>query len=198
MTRATIEQEEPRSRRRHGVFFYLFLAFAVVGLLKLSQRRGAAGFRAPDEEPSAPDAPEIPARPSAPGPWTAWSALTTDRRSSPPSPERPESEHRYVVKWTDCSGEDPVRRQERDLTLDQALDEVRRINHHTRSANGSASRFQQLRVYLQCLCGRDVADSTQPHTVPGSGEACPHVRPREERSAQDSGQEARSLYVVAA
>ena len=193
MIGAPIERDEPQLRKRHGAFFYLFLLLTLFGLVRLYQRRSAAGKESASET-RWPNASDIPPRASTPGPWTDWSSTSGNGGPTPPTSEKPAPEHRYAVKWTDRSVDSPVRRQERDLTLDQALEEVHRINRHRRTlASGSA--FSHLRVYLQCLCGRDITDPTQAHTVPGTGEACPYVRTHE---PGDTSQQPPSLHVVAA
>ena len=198
MNGAPIERDEPQPRKRHGVLFCLLLLLTVFGLVRLYRRRSGAGLEQASEV-RWPETPEVPPRTSTPGPWADWSSTSGGTGSTPSAPEppiseQPVSERRYAVKWTDRSVNSPIRRQERDLTFDQALEEVHRINRHRR-ALASGSAFSHLRVYLQCLCGRDVTDPTQPHTVPGTGKACQYVRPHE---PSDTSGQPPSLHVVAA
>lgn len=87
------------------------------------------------------------------------------------------SGHRYAVKWSDRSEDVAVRRERRDLTLDEAVKDAGWMVRHSRryytGARSSRSPFAELKVYLQCLCGRDVADLTSPHTIPGEDRVCP-------------------------
>src|SRR6202035_3098443 len=50
--------------------------------------------------------------------------------------------------------------------------------HHNRrfypGAEARRSPFARLQVWLQCLCGRDVGDLREPHTVPGEDRVCPY------------------------
>jgi hypothetical protein len=72
----------------------------------------------------------------------------------------------------------PVRHEKRDLTLKQAMRDAGWIAQHARrfysGAESRRSPFAELRVYLQCLCGRDVPDLTKPHTIPGDTRVCPY------------------------
>ena len=90
-------------------------------------------------------------------------------------------DHRYAVKWTDRSEDVQVRRERRDLTLDDAVKDAGWMIRHSRrfypGARSSRSPFAELKVYLQCLCGRDVPDPTSPHTIPGQDRVCPWSAP---------------------
>jgi hypothetical protein len=95
--------------------------------------------------------------------------------ASPPA-EATAFEHRYAVKWTDRSQGEGVSHEKRDLTLREAMSNAGWIAQHARrfysGADSARSPFAELRVYLQCLCGRDVPDLTKPHTIPGGERVC--------------------------
>ncbi|MFL5824824.1 MAG: hypothetical protein ACJ764_15440, partial [Solirubrobacteraceae bacterium] len=114
-------------------------------------------------------------------PWTDQSVPVEDEtREEAPDPAPMAAAQRYAVKWIDRSDGRPMPRQERDLTFTQALDEVRRVSRDTQSVGGlPASAFSGLRVYLQCFCGRDVADPSKPHIAPLDGRLCPYSGSRQ-------------------
>jgi hypothetical protein len=95
-----------------------------------------------------------------------------------PAAELNLTELRYAVKWVDGSDGSDIPHEKRDLNLKQAQREAGWLAKHNRrfypGELGERSPFSGLQVWLQCLCGRDVVDLREPHTVPGDDRICPH------------------------
>ena len=184
---ATLEAPPPR-KKRHALRV-LFLAVVIFGVWRLVQRPGrdeepGAGepepapstALAPEPEPLAEPEPEPAAEPEpeplAPAPPPATQAIE-------PAPASLKlTDARYAIKWTDCSEGQEVPHQKRDLTFREAQSEAAWFLQHNRrfypGAEGKRSPFARLQVWLQCLCGRDIIDLRDAHTIPGEDRVCPY------------------------
>jgi hypothetical protein len=167
---------------------YVFLLVVILGLWRFLQRYETHAWPAPVED-RADDAPgEAPASVDPDPLRDLARALAEGLDAVAPTPEAtglngsapapPTFERRYAVKWTDRSRGVQVPHEKRDLSLRQAMRDAGWIAQHARryypGPKAERSPFAELRVYLQCLCGRDVADLTRPHTIPGEDRVCPY------------------------
>jgi hypothetical protein len=177
--------EKPLRRIR-----FLFLALAILSLWQLIRRprKPAAPSWSADSagDPSRGTKPE--ADHPEPEPKTepaAEAASSTNVLPLPvassghdPTPHLTPSDLRYAVKWVDSSEGEDTPHEKRDLTLQQAQREAGWLARHNRrfypGELGDRSPFSRLQVWLQCLCGRDVVDLREPHTIPGEARTCPY------------------------
>lgn len=87
------------------------------------------------------------------------------------------SERLYVLKWTDTSQGFHFPCERRDLTFERASAQAAKFAERKRlfysGPMAFACPFENVRVAVQCDCGRDVTDPAVPHTVPYTrGEIC--------------------------
>jgi len=168
----------PSAKTPHRTL-YLFLILAIFGLWRLWQRRDTPTTEAPFE------------------PWSEGGPIRASALGGTAPDTEDVAEHLYALKWIDRSHEEDVPREKRDLTFEAAVKEAGWIVRHMRRsgtrAPESRSPFAQLRVYLQCVCGRDVSDPTKPHTIPGDGHVCPQSPGLTHRSARARQRSAHAL-----
>ena len=108
------------------------------------------------------------------------------KTAEPGTPHLKLTEPRYAVKWIDSSDGGEVPHEKRDLTLKQAQREAGWLARHNRrfypGEHAARSPFARLQVWLQCVCGRDVINSREPHTIPGEDRVCPYSGSELDRS----------------
>ena len=160
--------DKPHSRS-HNRAFYTVLLVAIFSLWKLFHQDDTHRWELP-AEPWPQDPPKVTPAPEA-DPLAELAGALQNERVNGLSRELTAFEHRYAVKWTDRSEGEGVPVEKRDLTLKEATPKAGWISQHARrfysGADTARSPFDELRVYLQCLCGRDVTDLIRPHTIPG-------------------------------
>lgn len=214
----------PSPPKAHHRIFYLFVVLVIFGLWRLFHRDDTHAWPLPaepwsgegvggrDETSDTPArAPADAPRPPADADPLADLARVLGQGAEPrngaavmngdaPANGTSETafEHRYTVKWTDRSQGVSVPHEKRNLTLRQAMRDAGWIAQHARrfysGADSARSPFAELRVYLQCLCGRDVPDLTKAHTIPGEDRVCPYSgQSAEATSAQADPSQARPV-----
>lgn len=170
----------PQQKKRHALRL-LILAVVIFGIWRLVQRP------ARDEESRAEE--PAPAPSTAPEPVPEVFEPPIEELTAPAPPPAPQAtepaaaplkltDARYAIKWTDCSEGQEVPHQKRDLTFKEAQSEAAWFLHHNRrfypGTDAKRSPFARLQVWLQCLCGRDVIDLRDAHTIPDEDRVCPY------------------------
>jgi hypothetical protein len=168
----------PKKRRAIRFLFVLVVIFGVWRLLQRPGRRGGSQHEEPETAPTPDPTSEV--AEEAPSPPAGRAADPT------PAPLKL-TDPRYAVKWTDCSEGQEVPHEKRDLTFSEAQKEAAWFLHHNRrfypGDEAKRSPFARLQVWLQCLCGRDVVDLRDPHTVPADDRVCPYSGTGKRRAA---------------
>lgn len=171
---ATLDAPAPR-KKRHAIRF-LFVLVVIFGVWRLVWRPGRREGWQHEGSETAPAPAPTNVVPADPPPRTEVPSPSASRPADPPPAPLKLTDPRYAIKWTDCSDGQEVPHQKRDLTFSEAQKEAAWFLHHNRrfypGAEARRSPFARLQVWLQCLCGRDVVDLRDQHSVPGEDRVC--------------------------